>query len=348
LEAGILEKMSNLNTLVLGIESTCDDTSCAVSRGTTILSNVVASQAVHIRYGGVVPELASRDHQKNIVPVAQASLAKAGVDLRDISAIAVARGPGLSGSLLVGFSFAKSLSASLGIPLIGVNHVQAHVLAHFIEEPGGRHPPAFPFICLTVSGGHTQLVRVNAPLDFTIMGETLDDAAGEAFDKAAKLLGLPYPGGPELDKLAGEGDPNAFQFAAPRIGGLDFSFSGVKTSFLYFLQERQRSDVNFVRDHLHDICASYQRHVVDILMKRVRQALQVSGIRTLALSGGVSANSRLRSEALKLKDEGIEVHIPRMEYCTDNAAMIAVAGYYCLLEKRFVSLDAVPLPRMPA
>lgn len=341
--------MQNLNSVILAIESSCDDTSCAILRGTTVLSNVTASQKIHEQYGGVIPELASRDHQKNIVPVVHAALTKAGLVLKDVNAIAVTRGPGLMGSLLVGLSFAKSMALALGVPLIEVNHMQGHVLAHFIDEPELVLPkPVFPFLCLTVSGGHTQLIKVNAPLDFELLGETIDDAVGEAFDKAAKILGLPYPGGPLIDKYAQAGNPGAFEFAFTRVPGLDYSFSGIKTSFLYFIQNHVQKDPDFVKTHLNDICASYQHHLIAVLLKNVRRALKETGIKQLAIAGGVSANSGLRSRVKQLETElNISTFIPKFEYCTDNAAMIGVTAYYKLLQKQFADFSLTPLARMP-
>lgn len=341
--------MQNLNSIILAIESSCDDTSCAVLNANVVLSNITAGQKIHEQYGGVIPELASRDHQKNIVPVADAALKKAGLTLKDINAIAVTRGPGLMGSLLVGLSFAKSLSLALNVPLVEVNHMQGHVLAHFIDEPGTMLPkPAFPFLCLTVSGGHTQLIRVKAPLDFEILGETIDDAVGEAFDKAAKILGLPYPGGPLIDKHAQDGNPHAFEFAFTKVPGLDYSFSGIKTSFLYFIQNRVQKDPDFIKNNLKDICASYQHHLIQVLLKNVKRALKETGINHLAIAGGVSANSELRKQVKSLEKElGIETFIPKFEYCTDNAAMIGITAYYKCLEKQFSDLSITPLARMP-
>lgn len=337
--------MQNLNTFILAIESSCDDTSCAVLRGNAVLSNITAGQHVHEQYGGVVPELASRDHQKNIVPVVDAALKKAGVSLGDLHAVAVTRGPGLMGSLLVGLSFAKSLSLALGIPLIEVNHMQGHILAHFIR--GAQQPPVFPFVCLTVSGGHTQLVKVNNPLSFEILGETMDDAVGEAFDKAAKILGLPYPGGPLIDKLAKEGDPSRFKFAAAKVPDHNYSFSGIKTSFLYFIQNNLQKDPDFVQNNLNDICASYQHHLIQVLLKNARAVLKETGIRQLAIAGGVSANSELRKQVKLLEEQmAIKTFIPAFEYCTDNAAMIGITAYYKFLENDFADLGIVPMARM--
>lgn len=342
--------MQNLNTYILAIESSCDDTSCAVLRNDTVLSNITASQKIHEQYGGVVPELASRDHQKNIVPVVNAALATAGITLRELDAVAVTRGPGLMGSLLVGLSFAKSLALALDIPLIEVNHMKGHILAHFIREPEATvqaEVPDFPFLCLTVSGGHTQLVKVNSPLSFEVLGETIDDAVGEAFDKAAKVLGLPYPGGPVIDKLAREGNKQAFKFAYTKVPGNDYSFSGIKTSFLYFVQNNVQKNPDFVSQHLKDICASYQQHLIQVLLKNVRKVLKETGIRDLAIAGGVSANSELRSQVKALEAElGVRTFIPKFEYCTDNAAMIGITAYYKFLQNDFSDLSLTPLARM--
>lgn len=341
--------MQNLNTYILAIESSCDDTSCAVLHNTTVLSNVTAGQKVHEQYGGVIPELASRDHQKNIVPVVDQALKMAGVEKEQLSAIAITRGPGLMGSLLVGISFAKSLSLALGIPLIEVNHMQGHILAHFVDEKDqeNKKHPSFPFLCLTVSGGHTQLVKVDTHSRLTILGETIDDAVGEAFDKAAKILGLPYPGGPLIDQLAKKGDASRFSFSETRVPGYDYSFSGIKTSFLYFIQNNSQTDPDFVKNNIEDICASYQRHLIHVLLKNVRRLLKDTGITQLAIAGGVSANSELRQRVKELGEElGITTFIPSFEYCTDNAAMIGISAYYKFLEKDFSHLGIVPLARM--
>lgn len=324
---------------ILAIESSCDETSAAVCRDGVILSNIIAAQAVHEQYGGVVPELASRAHMQNILPVTDAALKKAGCTLEELSAVAYTRAPGLIGALLVGGSFAKSLSLGLNIPLIEVHHMQAHVLANLIEEPR----PAFPFICLTVSGGHTQIVLAESPLNLTILGETLDDAAGEAFDKSAKLLGLPYPGGPLIDKYAKQGEPR-FAFAEPQIAGLNFSFSGIKTSILYFLQKKQQENPDFVKENLADICASIQYSIVTILVKKLKKATEQTGIRQVCLAGGVSANSGLRQALLQAGEKyGWSTYLPSFEYCTDNAAMIALTGYY-----RFLAGDFAPLSSSPS
>lgn len=345
--------MQNLNTYILAIESSCDDTSCAVLRNETVISNITANQKIHELYGGVVPELASRDHQRNIVPVVDAALKKANIRLQDLSAIAITRGPGLMGSLLVGLSFAKSLSMALNIPLIEVNHMQGHILAHFIREnesnsnSGLSQIPFFPFLCLTVSGGHTQLVKVNDHLNFELLGQTIDDAVGEAFDKAAKVLGLPYPGGPMIDKLAKEGDKNKFKFAHTKVAGYDYSFSGIKTSFLYFVQNNLQKNPQFVAENLADICASYQQHLISVLLKNAKQVLKDTGMSQLAIAGGVSANSELRLQVKELEAElDIYTFIPKFEYCTDNAAMIGITAYYKFLKKDFSSLDITPMARM--
>ena len=313
---------------ILAIESSCDDTSAAVLHGNRLMSNIVASQKVHEEYGGVVPELASRAHQQNIVPTVNHALKVANIKPQELDAIAFTNGPGLMGSLLVGTSFAKSLSLALDIPLIPVHHMHAHILAHLID---GAHeaPITFPFLCLTVSGGHTQLVQVDGPKQMTVLGETIDDAVGEAFDKAAKILGLPYPGGPMIDKLAAEGDANFLTFAKPNLPAYDFSFSGLKTSFLYTLQQKVKNHPNFVAEHLNDICASYQKALIDALMIKVKKAAKDTGIQNFAIAGGVSANSALRKE---LKTWGakhkLSIFVPPFEYTTDNAAMIGIAGYY--------------------
>jgi N6-L-threonylcarbamoyladenine synthase len=332
---------------ILAIESSCDDTSCAVLHNDVVLSNIIASQDVHKKFGGVVPELASRDHQKNIVPVVNEALKAASVQLSDLDAIAVTAGPGLMGSLLVGLSFAKSLSLALNIPLIEVNHMQGHILAHFIREDEKNNFPKFPFICLTVSGGHTQIIRVNDHLSFEILGQTIDDAVGEAFDKAAKILGLPYPGGPLIDKLAKDGNRKKFSFAQTHVSGYDYSFSGIKTSFLYFVRDHVNVNANFIDENLNDICASYQEHLISTLLKNVKRALKDTSITQLAVAGGVSANSRLREEVQRLSDEeNVKVFIPKFEYCTDNAAMIGITAYYKFQKKEFASLNLVPQVRM--
>jgi tRNA N6-adenosine threonylcarbamoyltransferase len=330
---------------ILGIESSCDDTSAAISCNQTILSNVVANQDIHKQYGGVVPELASRDHQKNITPVIDEAIKKANISLTQINAIAFTCGPGLMGSLLVGTSFAKSLALALHIPLIEVNHMQAHILAHFIEQNSDikNTMPSFPFLCLTVSGGHTQLVKVTDYLSFELLGQTQDDAVGEAFDKAAKILGLPYPGGPLIDKYAKQGDAKKYKFPISNMPALDYSFSGIKTSFLYFIQEQTKQNKNFVEENLTDICASYQVCLADILFKKLLTATEQQQIKTIALAGGVSANSLLRQRLMELKEsKNYAVFIPPFEYCTDNAAMIAITGYFKYLKKEFCTLNTMP------
>lgn len=339
--------MSQKELYILGIESSCDDTSAAVLKNNTILSNVIARQDVHELYGGVVPELASRAHQQNIIPVVDAALKKAGILKEQLHAVAFTRGPGLMGSLIVGTSFAKAFSMAMNIPMIDVNHMVGHVLAHFIDEEG-KQVPEFPFLCLTVSGGHTQIVLVKNHLEMEVIGSTIDDAAGEAFDKAAKLLGFPYPGGPLVDKHAKNGDPKAFEFAKPRIAGYDYSFSGLKTSILYFLEKQQKADANFIQDHLDDLCASIQSTIIDILFHKLRKAAADSGIKEIAIAGGVSANSGLRSELNRLAQEnGWTVHVPRFEYCTDNAAMIAITGRYMFEKGLFAEQSIAPIARMP-
>ncbi|UCD60713.1 MAG: tRNA (adenosine(37)-N6)-threonylcarbamoyltransferase complex transferase subunit TsaD [Flavobacteriaceae bacterium] len=323
------------NIYILAIESSCDDTSAAVMHNDKMLSNVVATQKIHEAYGGVVPELASRAHQQNIVPVVHQALAKANIDKKLVSAIAFTRGPGLLGSLLVGTSFAKSLSLGLNVPLIEVNHMQAHILAHFIKE-GDKKVPSFPFIALTISGGHTQIVLVKDYFDMEILGETLDDAVGEAFDKSAKILGLPYPGGPFVDKYAAKGNPVAFPFPKPKVPGLNFSFSGLKTSILYFIQKETGKNPNFIEQNLNDICASIQSTIINILMDKLKKASAQTGIKEIAIGGGVSANSGIR-QALKDSEEkyGWNTYIPKFEYCTDNAAMIGIVGYLKYIDGDF-------------
>lgn len=333
-----------MSVYILGIESSCDDTSAAVMGEGILLSNVTASQAVHEEYGGVVPELASRAHEANIVPVVEGALRQAGIEREQLSAIAFTRGPGLLGSLLVGVSFAKGLSLGLGIPLIDVNHLQGHVLAHFIDDGKGEHvSPALPYLCLLVSGGNSQIVLVKAYNDMEILGQTIDDAAGEALDKCAKMMGLGYPGGPIIDKLARQGNPEAFHFSRPEVGGLDYSFSGLKTSFLYQVRAWQQEEPDFVSNHLPDLAASIERAVVDILMKQLRKAVKATGIRRVALAGGVSANTGLR-EAFHghARRYGWQVFIPPFSYTTDNAAMIAMVGHFKYQDKAFcpISLPA--------
>ncbi|WP_372769411.1 tRNA (adenosine(37)-N6)-threonylcarbamoyltransferase complex transferase subunit TsaD [Lutibacter sp.] len=327
--------VKNKSIYILGIESSCDDTSAAVICNGKVLTNVVANQEIHAKYGGVVPELASRAHQQNIVPVIQQAIQQANIDKKDINAIAFTRGPGLMGSLLVGSSFARSLSLALNIPLIPVNHMQAHVLAHFIEDENQQKPP-FPFLCLTISGGHTQIVKITSYFTMEVIGETMDDAVGEAFDKSAKILGLPYPGGPFVDKYAKLGNPNAFQFSKPKMADLNFSFSGLKTGILYFIQKKVTENPNFIEENLNDICASIQRTIVEILFDKLEKAVELTGIKHIAIAGGVSANSEIRS-TLKATEEkfGWKTYIPKFEYTTDNAGMIAIVGYLKYLENDF-------------
>lgn len=332
---------------ILSIESSCDDTGAAVLENNKVLSNVIAGQKIHEAYGGVVPELASRAHQQNIVPVVDQALKTAGIEKEQLQAIAFTKGPGLMGSLLVGTSFAKSLSIALNIPLIPVNHMQAHVLAHFIAEET-QSPPPFPFLCMTISGGHTQILKVSAYDTFEILGETIDDAVGEAFDKTAKLLGLPYPGGPLIDKYAKKGKPEAFSFSEPKTPRpLDFSFSGFKTSILYFLQKEQKKDPSFIENNLNDICASVQRSIVTILMNKLKRAAEISGIRHIAIAGGVSANSEIRSTLKSMESQlGWTTYIPKFEYTTDNAAMIGIVGYLKYLDKDFGAENTVATSRL--
>lgn len=334
-----------MSIYILGIESSCDDTSAAISADTKILANITANQDVHKKYGGVVPELASRAHQQNIIPVIDIALKEAKINKKQLKAIAFTRGPGLLGSLMVGTSFAKTFALGLGIPIIEVDHMHAHILAHFIDgNEFGK--PRFPFLCLTVSGGHTQIVLVEDYFETKIIGKTIDDAAGEAFDKAAKIMGLPYPGGPVIDKLAKGGNPNAFSFPEPKIPGLDFSFSGLKTSFLYFIRDQLKANPGFIQEYKEDLSASIQATIVSYLMKKLEQASALYGIHEIAVAGGVSANSSLRKALTDRKREkGWNVYIPRFEYCTDNAAMVAVTGYYKYLEKSFSPLDVAPYAR---
>ena len=328
--------MAQSEIYILGIESSCDDTSAAVSLNTQILSNVISTQKIHEIYGGVVPELASRAHMQNIVPVINEALNKAGITLAKIDAIAFTRGPGLLGSLLVGTSFAKSLSLALEKPLIDVHHMKAHILAHFIDNEQDNKP-TFPFLCLTVSGGHTQIVQVNSYYDFEILGTTIDDAAGEAFDKCAKIMGLPYPGGPLIDKYAQIGDDKRFQFNKPQVGGFDFSFSGLKTSFLYFIEKEKKKNPQFIDENLNDLCASLQRTIIEILIQKLELASEKTGIKTVAIAGGVSANSGLRNRLKSYEQEKEwKVFIPEFQFCTDNAGMIALTGYFNYLDNRFV------------
>ena len=339
--------MQILNIYILAIETSCDDTSCAVLNGDRLISQITATQKIHEQYGGVVPELASRDHQKNILPVVDLALKKAGILLSDLSAIAITRGPGLMGSLLVGLSFAKSLSIALQIPLIEVNHMQAHVLAHFIKDNDNKPSPPFPFICLTLSGGHTQLIKVNSYFDFDLIGETIDDAIGEAFDKAAKILGLSYPGGPIIDTLAKKGNKTRFKFSNSKISGYNYSFSGIKTSFLYFIQNESKKNPLFIKENIEDICASYQSHLITTVLLNAKRLLLETGIKHFAIAGGVSSNSELRQQVGLLNDElDIKTYILNNEYCTDNAAMIGITGYYKYVNKQFSDLGITPLARM--
>ena len=334
--------------IILGIESSCDDTSAAVLVGHKLLSNVIASQAVHTAYGGVVPELASRAHEQNIVPVVSEAIRRAGIAAQDLDAIAFTRGPGLLGSLLVGTNFAKGLSLSLGIPMVEVNHLHAHVLAHFIEEEGEEHQsPEVPFLCLLVSGGNSQIILVRSASDMEIIGQTIDDAAGEAFDKCAKVMGLGYPGGPVVNRLANEGNPKAFAFSKPNVPGYDYSFSGLKTSFLYTLRDELEKNPNFIEERKADLCASLQATVIDILMKKLRQAAKDLGIRQVAVAGGVSANTGLRDAFHDhARRYGWKVFIPKFAYTTDNAAMVAMNGYFSFIDGKRTELDAVPFARV--
>jgi N6-L-threonylcarbamoyladenine synthase len=335
--------MGTTDISILAIESSCDETSASIIVNGKVLNNIVATQSVHEKYGGVVPELASRAHQENLIPVVHEALSTAGISKKELSAIAVTRGPGLMGSLLVGVSFAKAFAKALDIPLIDVNHMQAHVLAHFIAEPR----PSFPFICLTVSGGHTQLVRVTDHLTMEVIGETQDDAVGEAFDKTAKLLGLPYPGGPLLDRHAKDGNPKAFAFPVTRMPGLNYSFSGIKTAVLYFLRDRLAENPNFINENLADLCASIQFTLVEMLLIKLKLAMKEYGITEVAIAGGVSANSGLRGALSALSQrKGWTLYVPEFEYCTDNAAMIAMAAHFKYLRGEFVGYDIAPLAKM--
>lgn len=330
-------------SIILAIESSCDETSVSICNNGKITANVIANQTIHQNYGGVIPELASRVHQQNIVPAVEQALSDSKVNKKDIDAVAFTRGPGLLGSLLVGVSFAKAFALAQDLPLIAVNHMHAHILAHFIGEKN----PSFPFICLTVSGGHTQLVLVKDFNSMEIIGETLDDAAGEAFDKTAKILDLPYPGGPMIDKFAKEGDPHKFKFAVPKIDGLNFSFSGFKTSILYFLKSEIAKNPNFITENLNDLCASVQHNIVNILLNKLKKAADQYNIKEIAIAGGVSANSGLRDGLKSMASvEGWEIYIPAFEHCTDNAAMVAITGYYKYLAGDFVDQTITPAARM--
>ncbi len=337
-----------MDITILGIESSCDDTSAAVIRNNVLLSNVIASQAVHIKYGGVIPELASRAHQQNIVPVIDTALKEAGITADKLDAIAFTRGPGLLGSLMVGVSFAKGLSIAHNIPMVEVNHLQGHILSHFLDLPDRELPhPAFPFLCLLVSGGHTQIVRVDSPLQMEIIGTTIDDAAGEAFDKCAKVMGLPYPGGPVIDRLAKEGNPKAFRFAKPHVADLDYSFSGLKTSFLYTLRDEVAADPDFVEKNKADLCASLQRTIVEILLDKLVKASKLTGIKDIAIAGGVSANSGLRDGiTAEGKKRGWRTFLPEFRFTTDNAAMIALSGFYRYQQGELATLDVAPVARL--
>jgi N6-L-threonylcarbamoyladenine synthase len=338
--------MLNSEVFILAIESSCDDTAAAILQNDKVLSNVVANQHIHNQYGGVVPELASRAHQQNIVPVIDAALRNANIHKEQLSAIAFTQGPGLMGSLLVGSSFAKSIALALQIPLIAVNHMQAHVLAHFIDEEG-YDKPTFPFLALTISGGHTQILKVDNFFDMTIIGETTDDAVGEAFDKSAKILGLPYPGGPLIDKHAQLGNPKAFVFTKPKVAGLNFSFSGLKTAILYFIQKKKLENPNFVDENLNDICASIQHTIIEILMDKLKLAVKETGIKKIAIGGGVSANSGIRNTLKETENKyGWETFIPKFEYTTDNAAMIGIVGYQKFLSQKFETSSVVSKARI--
>lgn len=336
-----------MSITILGIESSCDDTSAAIVRDCVLTSNVIASQKVHEAYGGVVPELASRAHQQNIVPVVSEAIRQAGIEKKDIDAIAFTRGPGLLGSLLVGTSFAKGLAISLGIPIIDVNHLHGHVLSHFIKEDADTKVPTFPFLCLLVSGGNSQIIKVSSPYDMKVLGQTIDDAAGEAFDKCAKVMGLPYPGGPYIDRLAAEGDASRFKFSKPHIHGLDYSFSGLKTSFLYTLRDEVAKNPDFVEENKADLAASLQKTIIDILIDKFALAVEQTGIKTIAIGGGVSANSGVRQRVQEFADKhGLEAFIPKRSFTTDNAAMIAVAGHFKYLKKEFCPFDLPPFARV--
>lgn len=337
----------NKEVIILGIESSCDDTSAAVVRNGLLLSNAIAGQKVHEEYGGVVPELASRAHQQNIVPVVAAALSRAGISPTQLSAIAFTRGPGLLGSLLVGTSFAKGMSLGLRCPIVDVNHLHGHVLSHFIRREETDAVPEFPYLCLLVSGGNSQIILVKSPAEMEILGQTIDDAAGEAFDKCAKVMGLPYPGGPHIDRLASEGNPAAFRFARPHIDGLDYSFSGLKTSFLYTVRDHLKANPEFISRNLPDLAASLQQAIIDILMDKLAKAVKQTGVRTVAIGGGVSANSGVRNAVAEFcARKGLRAFIPPREFTTDNAAMVAMAGYFKYLDGDFCSYDSVPYARV--
>ncbi len=337
----------NKKNIILGIESSCDDTSAAVIADGLLLSNVIASQSIHEEFGGVVPELASRAHQQNIVPVVDAALRRAGITKEQLSAIAFTRGPGLLGSLLVGTSFAKGMALGLDIPLVDVNHLHGHVLSHFIREKEDDAVPEFPYLTLLISGGNSQLILVKAPDDMEILGRTIDDAAGEAFDKCAKVMGLPYPGGPHIDKLAAEGNSKAFKFAKPHIAGLDYSFSGLKTSFLYTVRDGLKQSESFIEDNLADLAASIQRAIIETLMQKLEAAVKLTGVKSVAIGGGVSANSGVRQAVEEFcTKRGLRAWIPARKFTTDNAAMVAIAGYFKFLRGEYCALDAAPFARL--
>ena len=336
-----------MSITILGIESSCDDTSAAIIKDGILLSNVIAGQKVHEEYGGVVPELASRAHQQNIVPVVDTAIKRAGITKNDIDAIAFTRGPGLLGSLLVGTSFAKGLSLGLNIPLVDVNHLHGHVLSHFIRQQADDEVPEYPFLCLLISGGNSQIILVKNYNEMEVLGQTIDDAAGEAFDKCAKVVGLPYPGGPHIDRLAAQGDATRFRFSKPHIPGLDYSFSGLKTSFLYTLRDAKKTDPEFVEKNIADIAASLQRTIIEILLDKLRKAVDITGVKQVAIGGGVSANSGVRQAVADFcASRGIKAFIPERVFTTDNAAMVAIAGYYKYLDKQFCGLDEVPFARV--
>ena len=336
-----------MSITILGIESSCDDTSAAIIKDGILLSNVIAGQKVHEEYGGVVPELASRAHQQNIVPVVDTAIKRAGITKNDIDAIAFTRGPGLLGSLLVGTSFAKGLSLGLNIPLVDVNHLHGHVLSHFIRQQADDEVPEYPFLCLLISGGNSQIILVKNYNEMEVLGQTIDDAAGEAFDKCAKVMGLPYPGGPHIDRLAAQGDATHFKFSKPHIPGLDYSFSGLKTSFLYTLRDAKKTDPEFVEKNIADIAASLQRTIIEILLDKLRKAVDITGVKQVAIGGGVSANSGVRQAVADFcASRGIKAFIPERVFTTDNAAMVAIAGYYKYLDKQFCGLDEVPFARV--
>ena len=336
-----------MSITILGIESSCDDTSAAIIKDGILMSNVIAGQKVHEEYGGVVPELASRAHQQNIVPVVDTAIKRAGITKNDIDAIAFTRGPGLLGSLLVGTSFAKGLSLGLNIPLVDVNHLHGHVLSHFIRQQADDEVPEYPFLCLLISGGNSQIILVKNYNEMEVLGQTIDDAAGEAFDKCAKVMGLPYPGGPHIDRLAAQGDATRFRFSKPHIPGLDYSFSGLKTSFLYTLRDAKKTDPEFVEKNIADIAASLQRTIIEILLDKLRKAVDITGVKQVAIGGGVSANSGVRQAVADFcASRGIKAFIPERVFTTDNAAMVAIAGYYKYLDKQFCDLDEVPFARV--